>query len=173
MAQVGDKYQQGIYDARKLARKQNIVVVSLNYRLGVFGWLHHPHLRDEAGDALANFGLRDQLQALRWVQANIAAFGGDPSRVTLVGESAGAMSICAHMASPTSRAFFHNAVLESGNCDGLFIWQPRKYAEDYGRRYIRGVFGRLRGCYLSMETKNETYKAMRARTVALQKTQRP
>ncbi|CAE7870884.1 ACHE, partial [Symbiodinium sp. KB8] len=156
---VGDKYQQGIYDARKLAQKQNIIVVSVNYRLGVFGWLHHPYLKNEAGEVLANFGLRDQLQALQWVQKNIAAFGGDPSRVTLVGESAGAMSICAHLASPTSRGFFHSAVLESGNCDGLFIWQPRKYAEDYGLRYMRGVFGRIRGCYLSELSHNTTYKA--------------
>jgi len=156
---VGDKYQQGIYDARKLAQKQNIIVVSVNYRLGVFGWLHHPYLKNEAGEVLANFGLRDQLQALKWVQTNIAAFGGDPSHVTLAGESAGAMSICAHLASPTSRGFFHSAVLESGNCDGLFIWQPRKYAEDYGLRYIRGVFGRVRGCYLSELSHNTTYKA--------------
>ncbi|CAE7479336.1 ACHE, partial [Symbiodinium pilosum] len=68
------------------------------------------------------------------------------------------MSICAHIASPTSRAYFRSAVLESGNCDGLFIWQPQRYAQDYGLRYIRGVFGRIRGCYLSDEIQNKTYK---------------
>eukprot|EP00913_Durusdinium_trenchii_P012262 g11514.t1 len=147
---VGDKYQQGIYDGRKLVDKQDVVLVSINYRLGVLGFLHHPYLRDEENH-LMNFGLRDQLVALRWVHeslgchgdramvfshfmrkngSNIAAFGGDPKRVTLVGESAGAMSICAHLASPAARPFFSNVIMESTNCDGFFIWQPQKFAQD-------------------------------------------
>ncbi|CAJ1384855.1 unnamed protein product, partial [Effrenium voratum] len=143
---VGDKYQQGIYDGRKLARSQNVIIVSINYRLGVLGFLHHPDLRDKDGQALMNFGLRDQLEGLKWVHQNIQNFGGDPDRITLVGESAGAMSICAHMASPEARRLFDGVILESTNCDGLFIWQPQKYAEEWGTRYIRSVFGRIRGC---------------------------
>lgn len=82
-------------------------------RLGVLGFLHHPYLRGKDGESLMNFGLRDQLEALRWVHANIEAFGGDPERITLVGESAGAMSICAHLASPVARKLFSNVIMES------------------------------------------------------------
>ena len=79
----------------------------------MLGFLHHPYLRGKDGEALMNFGLRDQLEALRWVQKNIAAFGGDPKRITLVGESAGAMSICAHLASPVARELFSNVIMDS------------------------------------------------------------
>lgn len=156
---VGDKYQQGIYDGRKLVDKQNVVLVNINYRLGVLGFLHHPYLRDkESGEELMNFGLRDQLEALRWIQENIHSFGGDPKRVTLVGESAGAMSICAHLASPVARQLFSNVIMESLNCDGLFIWMPQRFASDWGRRYVRAVFGRIRACGTLPEPDRTVYK---------------
>ncbi|MEU1818109.1 carboxylesterase family protein [Streptomyces roseifaciens] len=99
------------YDAGRLATRGDAVVVTLNYRLGAFGFFGHPGL----GDAPA-FGLADQQAALRWVQANAARFGGDPHNVTLFGESAGAISTCAQLTSPTAAGLFHKAVLQSGSC---------------------------------------------------------
>jgi para-nitrobenzyl esterase len=98
-------------DGSPLAAK-GVVVVSFNYRLGIFGFLAHPDLDVEAPSG--DYGLQDQLAALRWVQSNIAAFGGDPDNVTLFGESAGAMAVGILMASPLARGLFHKAIGESG-----------------------------------------------------------
>jgi para-nitrobenzyl esterase len=91
---------------------RGVVVVSFNYRLGVLGFLAHPELDAEAPSG--NYGLLDQLAALRWVKANIAGFGGDPDNVTLFGESAGAMAVGILMASPLAHGLFHKAIGESG-----------------------------------------------------------
>jgi len=101
------------YDARKLAKDGGVVVVTLNYRLNVFGFLAHPAL-DSEGHAAANYGLMDQQFALRWVQRNVAAFGGDARNVTIFGESAGGFNVLANMASPTAKGFFHRGIVESG-----------------------------------------------------------
>lgn len=98
-------------DGSQLAAK-GVVVVSFNYRLGIFGFLAHPDLDSEARSG--NFGLQDQLAALRWVKANIANFGGDPDNVTVFGESAGAMAIGILMASPLAHGLFHKAIGQSG-----------------------------------------------------------
>ena len=98
-------------DGSLLAAK-GVVVVSFNYRLGIFGFLALRELDTEAPSG--NYGLQDQLAALRWVQSNIAAFGGDPDNVTLFGESAGAMAVGILMASPLARGLFHKAIGESG-----------------------------------------------------------
>ncbi|WP_271607018.1 carboxylesterase/lipase family protein [Bradyrhizobium sp. CCBAU 11434] len=98
-------------DGSVLAAK-GVVIVSFNYRLGLFGFLAHPDLDTQAPSG--NFGLQDQLAALRWVKANIAAFGGDPGNVTLFGESAGAMAVGLLMASPLARGLFHKAIGQSG-----------------------------------------------------------
>ncbi|MBR0835037.1 carboxylesterase family protein [Bradyrhizobium manausense] len=98
-------------DGRLFAAK-GVVVVSFNYRLGIFGFLAHPELDAEAPSG--NYGLQDQLAALRWIQANITAFGGDADNVTLFGESAGAMAVGILMASPLARGLFHKAICESG-----------------------------------------------------------
>jgi para-nitrobenzyl esterase len=98
-------------DGGQLAAK-GVVVVSFNYRLGVFGFLAHPELDLEGPSG--NYGLQDQLAALRWVQANIAGFGGDPANVTLFGESAGAMAVGILMASPLADGLFHKAIGQSG-----------------------------------------------------------
>lgn len=98
-------------DGSHLAAK-GVVVVSFNYRLGLLGFLAHPELDADAPSG--NYGLQDQLAALRWVQANIAAFGGDADNVTLFGESAGAMAIGILMASPLASGLFHKAIGESG-----------------------------------------------------------
>jgi para-nitrobenzyl esterase len=100
-----------IYDPARLVKDGDIVVVTVNYRLGVFGFFAHPELGDDA-----NFGLQDQVAALRWVRDNIAAFGGDPGQVTLAGASAGAMSACTLMTSPAARGLFHRAIVQSGSC---------------------------------------------------------
>jgi para-nitrobenzyl esterase len=95
--------------------RKGIVLVTINYRLGVFGFFSHPELTRESGRlASGNYGLLDQVAALKWVQANIAAFGGDPGNVTIFGESAGSMAVSALMASPLARGLFHKAIGESG-----------------------------------------------------------
>jgi carboxylesterase type B len=91
------------------------VVVSLNYRLGIFGFFAHPGLAAE-GSKMGNQGLWDQRFALQWVQANIAQFGGDPGNVTIFGESAGSLDVCLHVASPQTPALFERAISESGGC---------------------------------------------------------
>lgn len=106
------------YNGRPFAER-GVVVVTLNYRLGVFGFFAHPDLAAE-GAPVGNQGLLDQQHALRWVHDNIERFGGDPNNVTLFGESAGSGSVCMHIASPGSRGLFHRAVSESGGCT-----QPR------------------------------------------------
>ena len=99
------------YDAPRLVERGDVVVVTVNYRLGVFGYFGMPGL---AGSG--TFGLADQQAALRWVRANIGAFGGDPHNVTIAGQSAGAMSVCAQLTSPTAAGLFDKAVLQSGSC---------------------------------------------------------
>jgi para-nitrobenzyl esterase len=107
------------YDGRALA-KQGVVVVTINYRLGVFGFLAHPTLAAESPNHVSgNYGLLDQLEALRWVKRNIAAFGGDPNRVTVFGESAGAIDILYLMASPAATGLFQRAIAQSGPPMGL------------------------------------------------------
>jgi para-nitrobenzyl esterase len=101
-------------DGQFLAAR-NVVVVSMNYRLGIFGFFNHPELTVESQfHASGNYGLLDQAAALGWVQRNIAAFGGDPKNVTIFGESAGSSSVSAQMASPVSRSLFSKAIGESG-----------------------------------------------------------
>lgn len=103
-----------IYDGRALAAR-GIVVVNLNYRVGVFGFLAHPDLTKEAGGGPnANFGLQDMIAALKWVRANIAAFHGDPAKVTIAGQSAGSMAVHDLIASPLVKGLFARAIGESG-----------------------------------------------------------
>lgn len=102
------------YDGESMAKK-GIVTLTVNYRLGVFGFLAHPELTKESPHhASGNYGLMDQNAALKWVQQNIAAFGGDPKRVTIAGESAGSISVFAQMASPLSKNLIAGAIGESG-----------------------------------------------------------
>jgi len=126
----GSEYR---YDGESLAKK-GIVVVTMSYRLGVFGFLAHPELTAESENhASGNYALLDQVQALRWVQRNVAAFGGDPDGVTIGGESAGSFSVSALMASPLTKGLFRGAIGESGSLLGP--WSPSSLAEgeDAGR----------------------------------------
>jgi para-nitrobenzyl esterase len=105
-------------DGSRLAAK-GVVVVSMNYRLGIFGFFAHPELTaEEGGRPACNLGIMDQAEALRWVRRNIAAFGGDPANVTIFGESAGSYSVSLQMASPESRGLFQKAIWESGSLAG-------------------------------------------------------
>ncbi|RJQ81783.1 carboxylesterase family protein [Pseudonocardiaceae bacterium YIM PH 21723] len=100
------------YPVTQLAERGDVVVVTLNYRLGALGFLSLPGL-DGGGD----FGLADQQAALKWVQHNARAFGGDPHNVTIFGESAGGLSVCAQLTSPRARGLFHKAIIQSGPCE--------------------------------------------------------
>lgn len=103
-----------MYDGARMAQRGNMVVVSINYRLGILGYLAHPELSAESPDGVSgNYGLLDQIAALKWVQRNIAAFGGDAGNVTIAGESAGGLSVLYLMASPQARGLFHKAVAQS------------------------------------------------------------
>ena len=120
--------REALYDGTRLAQR-GVILVSINYRLGVLGWLAHPGLSAESPDHVSgNYGLLDQIAALRWVQRNIAAFGGDPANVTVAGESAGGLSILYLMSSPLARGLFAKAVVQSG----YMISMPELRESRYG-----------------------------------------
>ncbi len=122
-------------DGGMLAR-QGVVVVSMNYRLGIFGFFALPELAAESDKkAAGNYGLLDQVAALEWVHRNIASFGGDPANVTIFGESAGSFSVSALMASPVAKGLFHKAIGESGG--GIF--QQRSALRAAGRPFASGI----------------------------------
>jgi len=120
------------YDGESMART-GIVTVTVNYRLGIFGFLSHPELTKESPHhASGNYGLLDQSAALQWVQKNIASFGGDPKKITIAGESAGSFSVSAQMASPLSKNIIAGAIGESGSLLGLNPTASLRDAEKAG-----------------------------------------
>ena len=125
------------YDGESMAR-QGIVAVTVNYRLGVFGFMAHPELTQESrNQASGNYGLLDQAAALRWVKQNIAAFGGDPAHVTIGGESAGSFSVSAQMASPLAKDLVVGAIGESGSLLGLQPLPTLAQAEQTGVAFAK------------------------------------
>jgi para-nitrobenzyl esterase len=144
----GGRYTEGsasipAYDGEMLSSK-GLVVVSINYRLGVFGYLAHPELtRESAHKVSGNYGILDQIAALRWVQKNITAFGGDPGRVTIAGQSAGGGSVHFLTASPLAKGLFQRAIAESGTAawtdpklpDKPMSWKPMAEAEQDGVKF--------------------------------------
>jgi len=127
------------YDGESMAAK-GIVVVTVNYRLGVFGFMAHPELTKESPhNASGNYGLLDQNAALRWVQQNIASFGGDPKRVTIGGESAGSISVSAQMASPLSKNLIAGAIGESGAITGTLSAVSLAKGEEAGSKFAASV----------------------------------
>ena len=148
------------YDGEALAR-QGVVLVTINYRLGPLGFLAHPLLSKESHRRVSgNYGMMDQIEALRWIQRNVAAFGGDPGCVTIFGESAGGASVCRLMVSPPARGLFHRAIAESGTIYSRSRWLKEtrggvESAEALGER----VAARL-GC----DKEADPLAAMRAKT---------
>jgi para-nitrobenzyl esterase len=142
-----------MYDGRKLASR-GIVVVSINYRLGPLGWLAHPRLSAESPDGLSgNYGLLDQIEALRWVKRNISAFGGDPANVTIAGESAGGLSVMYLLASPPARGLFAKAIAESA----YMISTPELKVARYGAPSAEAA-----GAALGEKLNAPTIEALRA-----------
>lgn len=121
------------YDPSLLAQNTGTVVVTFNYRLGALGFLAHPALRGEPGESA--YALLDQQAALRWVRTNIANFGGNPRNVTLFGQSAGAWSVCYHLASPAAAGLFGRAIVQSGSCTTPETSLPADEAEAGGGRF--------------------------------------
>ncbi|WP_037361118.1 carboxylesterase/lipase family protein [Amycolatopsis orientalis] len=130
------------YDPTRLAVAGHVVVVTINYRLGALGFLHDRALGDDAWTG--NYGLADQQAALRWVRDNIGAFGGDAHNITAFGQSAGAFSVCAQLASPRARGLFDKAIVQSGPCGNSFVSEAD--AQDRGAR----VAARL-GCAVAAD----------------------
>ena len=121
------------YDTGILPKRGNIVMVSINYRLGMLGFLRLNDVTAGKIPATGNEGLLDQVLALKWVKDNIAAFGGDPGNITLFGESAGGMSIASLMAMPSAKGLFHKGILESGSGDFAI---SREKSNDNGRLFL-------------------------------------
>src|SRR5215217_5112028 len=120
------------YDGTRLAQR-GIITLSVNYRLNIFGFFAHPELTQESPQhASGNYGYLDQAAALRWVRENIAAFGGDPGRITIAGESAGSISVSAQMASPLSKDLIAGAIGESGSLLGGLPPVPLDTGEQRG-----------------------------------------
>jgi para-nitrobenzyl esterase len=131
-----------IYPLAHMAKFADAVVVSFNYRLGVFGFMSHPSFGEENG----SYGLEDQRAALRWIQANIASFGGDPNNVTIAGESAGAASVCMHLLAPLeTKGLFQKAIVQSAGCV-----QHLRSVEESGK--IGAQVGNLVGCPIGTHT---------------------
>jgi para-nitrobenzyl esterase len=113
-------------DMTEIVEMTGVIGVSFNYRLGALGFFSHPDVSKDSGD----FGLMDQQAALRWVHENIAAFGGDPTRVTIGGESAGAFSVCVHLTAPGSAGLFAQAMMQSGSCISIALAKAQKNANE-------------------------------------------
>lgn len=130
-------------DGQFLAHR-DVVIVSMNYRLGIFGFFVHPELTAESPHhASGNYGLMDQNAAIEWVQKNITAFGGDPNNITIFGESAGAFSVSTLMASPLSQSRFQKAIGESGGAfySGGLSYEPREAREQEDMKFAQEAFG--------------------------------
>jgi para-nitrobenzyl esterase len=144
-----------LYDGSELARR-GVVVVTINYRLGMLGFMAHPALVAESPNHSAgNYGLLDQLEALRWVRNHIGSFGGDPGQVTVFGESAGSIDLMHLMASPLAKGLFERAIAESGAPMGRM-----------GNLTVAGGFGRMFARALGVDSSGDVLAALRAKPAA-------
>ncbi|HVW06981.1 MAG TPA: carboxylesterase family protein [Bryobacteraceae bacterium] len=150
---TGGASSETMYDGAALA-KQGLVFVSINYRLGALGYLALPELSAESPDHVSgNYGLLDQIEALRWVKRNIAAFGGDPNHVTIAGESAGGLSILYLLASPVAHGLFDKAILESS----YMVSTPELHEKRFGEESAESI-----GTQLEAKLKTHNLAALRA-----------
>jgi para-nitrobenzyl esterase len=125
-----------VYDGEEMSKK-GIIFVSINYRVGVLGFLAHPELSSESEAKVSgNYGLLDQIEALKWIKKNIEAFGGDPDKVTIAGQSAGSMSVCALVTSPLAKGLFRGAIAESGGILSSFMNNSYADAEKSGVTFM-------------------------------------
>lgn len=132
--------QDRMFDGSRLAARSDVLVVTVNYRLGALGFLHLGGLLGAGYEASGNVGLLDQIAALKWVAGNIAAFGGDAGNVTVFGQSAGAMSVATLMTMPAARGLFHRAIIQSGNAE--YVHTPDQALAVTGRLMsLLGVSG--------------------------------
>ena len=127
-----------IYDFSKMVKKHNVIVVTINYRLGPFGWFSHPAIQDKQKglDKTSNFGTLDIIAALKWLQPNISLFGGDPNNITIFGESAGGHNVLSLLVSGPSKGLFHKAIVQSGyttsiSTEDAFIQQKDSSTSNY------------------------------------------
>lgn len=158
-ALVGGSSREPIYDGKRLADR-GVIVVSINYRLGVLGWLAHPALSAESPQRISgNYGLLDQVAALRWVHANIGAFGGNPGNVTIAGESAGALSVMYLLESPLARGLYAKAVAQSGYMVAMADLKKSAFGAPSGEGMGQLVAGGLQAPDLA------TLRGMNAQTI--------
>lgn len=163
---TGGASKEALYDGAKLAQR-GVVFVSINYRVGVLGYLAHPQLSAESPNGVSgNYGLLDQIQALRWVQQNIAAFGGDATNVTIAGESAGALSVMYLMASPVARGLFAKAIAQSAYMVSMPELKERKFgekpAEQLGANLAAALNAPSIGAMRAMDAETLTLSAIAA-----------
>jgi para-nitrobenzyl esterase len=159
---TSEKRQDGQYLAHR-----NVIIVSMNYRLGIFGFFVHPELTAESPHhASGNYGLMDQAAALEWVKRNIAAFGGDPSNITIFGESAGSFAVSTLMASPLTKGLISKAIGESGGAfySGGLGYQPREVLEQRNVEFARTAFGTSQLADLRKLSADDLVKAAMAKT---------
>jgi|TARA_B110000967_G_C18889755_1_gene566481 para-nitrobenzyl esterase len=124
------------YNGSNLAMQRDVIVVTINYRLGVFGWFTHPALRTgNPEDDSGNYGTLDAIQGLKWVRENISQFGGNPNNVTVFGESAGGRDTLAMMASPLAKGLFHRAIVQSGSYSSNKVAVGQNYVSDGGHPF--------------------------------------
>lgn len=149
-----------VYDGEGLAKK-GVVVVTVNYRLGIFGFFTHPELTAEsAAHASGNYALLDQIAALRWVHANIAAFGGNPERVTIGGQSAGASDVLCLMASPLAHGLFQGAIVGSGaSADGWGLMTGRSLSD---QEKVGVKFADAKGAHSIADLRKMSWQALNA-----------
>lgn len=137
---IGSNEEFGMYDGTNLAAKYGVVIVAANYRLDTLGWMALDELESESPTgSYGNYGLLDQTFALRWTQTNVRAFGGDPNKVTIFGESAGGYSVCQHVTRPASNGLFSHAIMESGGCDGPWLIFDGNNSKAWGSYYAEKI----------------------------------